>query len=336
MECDVLLARTTPAGTWLALLALLATPILTGCMTAHPRGPAMPVIVTPWWQVAGNPDLGELTGPEEDNPNGRQEPVDFGVWQAADGTWQLWSCIRHTRCGGNSRLFHRWESDRLTETDWTPKGVAMQAEPKYGETLGGMQAPHVVTVDGVYHMFYGDWNHICLARSEDGKTFERWVYPAGHTGMFHEGPDANARDAMVMQVGDEWYCYYTAFPGRVGAVYLRRSTDLRNWSASQVVSRGGLTSSAWYSAECPHVVQVGDYYYLFRTQRYSHPPTTSVYRSKDPTDFGIDTDDKFVCLLPVAAPEIVHHEGQYYIAALEPDIQGIRIARLKWIPDPTR
>jgi len=37
----------------------------------------MPVIEGGWWQVAGNPDLGELTGE-------KQQPVDFGIWQAAE------------------------------------------------------------------------------------------------------------------------------------------------------------------------------------------------------------------------------------------------------------
>ena len=50
-------------------------------------------------------------------------------------------------------------------------------------------------------------------------------------------------------------------------------------------------------------------------------------------DFGIDSDDKFVCLLEVTAPEIIVHDGEWYIAALLPDVRGIRIARLKWVPD---
>ena len=53
----------------------------------------LPQIVEPWLQVAGDPDLGEFTSEG-------QQPVDFGVWQARDGTWQLWSCIRKTKCGG--------------------------------------------------------------------------------------------------------------------------------------------------------------------------------------------------------------------------------------------
>ena len=39
----------------------------------------------------------ELTGE-------KQQPVDFAIWQASDGTWQVWSCIRQTKCGGKTRL----------------------------------------------------------------------------------------------------------------------------------------------------------------------------------------------------------------------------------------
>jgi hypothetical protein len=65
----------------------------------------VPRVDAGWWRIAGNPDLGALT-------NAGQQPVDFAIWQAADGMWQLWSCIRHTKCGGQSRLFHRWEGRR--------------------------------------------------------------------------------------------------------------------------------------------------------------------------------------------------------------------------------
>ncbi len=73
-------------------------------------------------------------------------------------------------------------------------------------------------------------------------------------------------------------------------------------------------------------------YYLFRTQRYRNDPQTSVYRSKDPLDFGVEDDKYLVCTLPVAAPEIIKHDGQYYIASLLPNLKGIRIAPLSWAP----
>ena len=43
----------------------------------------VPVVEGNWWTIASTPDLGKLNKPG-------QEPVDFGVWQAADGTWQAW------------------------------------------------------------------------------------------------------------------------------------------------------------------------------------------------------------------------------------------------------
>ena len=72
------------------------------------------------------------------------------------------------------------------------------------------------------------------------------------------------------------------------------------------------------------------HYYLFNTQRYGQRQHTTVFRSADPLDFGINDDRYEVATLPVAAPEIVLHEGQYYIASLKPDLKGIQIARLKW------
>ncbi len=62
-------------GVLLAALAAAQPPVL------------VPQIDGDWRVVARQPDLGPYTTP-------KQQPVDFAVWQAADGTWQLWSCIR--------------------------------------------------------------------------------------------------------------------------------------------------------------------------------------------------------------------------------------------------
>ena len=322
---------------WLAVL------MIAGC--AGTSAPMMPRIQGPWWTVAHNPDLGELNGPPPAPRGGSQQPVDFSVWRAADGSWQLWSCVRGTKCGGNTRLFYGWAGARLTDPDWRPMGIKMQADPKYGETLGGLQAPHVVRESGTYYLFYGDWANICLARSKDGKSFERWLMPDGRAAMFNEGDKSNTRDPMVTVFREvhsgrwtpsepiTWHCYYTASVAGVGADYCRTSKDLRTWSEPKMVARGGTTGTGGGSAECPYVLFHAGYYYLFRTQHYGGPPTTSVYRSKDPMDFGVDTDEKFVCLIEAAAPEIIVHDDQWYIAALLPDLQGIRIARLKWVPD---
>ncbi len=294
----------------------------------------VPQIEGQWWQVAGNPDLGNFT-------SGDQQPVDFAVWQAADGTWQLWSCIRKTNCGGNTRLFHGWEGRRLTDKHWKPLGVVMQAEPKFGESPGSLQAPHVIRRDGTYYMFYGDWDNTCLAMSQDGKNFRRQIRDNGKTGMFSEGIGEHARDPMILQVDDRYHCYYTAHSMRSpasnhrGVNYCRVSTDLRNWGPSKVVAEGSAYGKGPYCAECPHVVYhpKSKHYYLFNTQRYGLRQHTTVFRSADPLRFGINDNRFEVATLPVAAPEIILHDGRYYIASLMPELKGIRIAKLKWVPE---
>ena len=290
--------------------------------------PLVPAIDGEWRQIAGVPHVGKYSDPG-------QEPVDFAIWQAKDGSWQLWSCIRKTKCGGRSRLFHRWEAKNITDADWEPKGIAMEADPSLGETAGGLQAPHVVRWKNKYVMTYGCWTHICFATSSDGKTFKRVIQPDGKTPAFGEGLDDNARDAMLLFTKGQWRCYYTAYPKRQGYDFCRTSPDLKKWSDSFIVAYGGQSGNDRGSAECPFVVEPRPgYYVLFRTQTYRGEPKTSVYGSANPHNFGIDDDRYLLCTLPVAAPEIILHEGQYYIAALNPDLKGIRIARLKWTEAP--
>ena len=223
-------------------------------------------------------------------------------------------------------------------------GIAMEADPALGETPGGLQAPHVVKVGDTYHMFYGDWVNICHATSKDGKTFTRVIQPNGKTGMFSEGPEANTRDIMLLPHAGKWYAYYTCHPNNQGMDCLRTTADFRTWTDSTVVAFGGQATTGPWSAECPHVVKLGDNdFYLFRTQilrqpgERRHPQARSRQdqrlssRPIPPCSASTRTRRYFLCTLPVAAPEIILHEGQYYIAALnEGALDGIRIARLKW------
>lgn len=292
--------------------------------TPSTHAPKKPRIVGEWWQVAGNPDLGELN-------NAKQQPVDFGIWQATDGRWQLWSCIRYTKAPGRSRVFYRWEGAKLTDANWTPMGIAMRADPKVGELEGGLQAPFVFQDGNRFVMYYGSWNDICSATSADGKSFTRITNPEGKVALFGAAT-GNTRDPMVIRIGERWHCYYTAHPENKGAVYCRTSTDLKAWTEPRLVARGGQSGDGPYSSECPFVVELAPgQYYLFRTQKYGTDAKTSVYFSRDPLDFGIVQDDgHFVGTLPVAAPEIIRHEKQWFVAALMPSLKGIQIAKLAW------
>ncbi len=310
------------------------SPILSACI-ALTLGASEPVLVPQiegdFWTVATDPDLGKYTTPN-------QQPVDFGIWRAADGTWQLWSCIRGTAAAGKTRLFYRWQGNKLEDRNWTPMGIAMQADPNFGETEGGLQAPFVLKEGSSYFMFYGDWEHISLAKSVDGKTFARQLTPDGVSGMFGEGTGTNTRDPMVIKIGSVYYCYYTAYPNRQGADYVRTSKDKIHWTQPQKVAYGGSPGTGPYSAECPFVYyhKASGYYYLLRNQFYGERAQFAVYRSKNPFDFGKDNDHYLVETMPFAAPEIVESDGQLYIATLLPSLKGIQIAKLRFAPKETK
>jgi hypothetical protein len=69
---------------------------------------------------------------------------------------------------------------------------------------------------------------------------------------------------------------------------------------------------------------------MFVTQQYGADSQTTVYASPNPMYFGVDDDRRVVCRLRVAAPEIILIGNQYYIATTTPELDGIRIAKLKW------
>lgn len=295
-----------------------------------------PVVEGDWWNITNQPDLGKYTSE-------KQQPVDFGVWKAKDGTWQLWSCIRSTKIGGKTRLFYRWESKNLTDTAWAPKGIAMEADTALGETYGGLQAPYVFEENGKYFMFYGDWNNICLATSEDGKNFTRVLNEHNNARLF-SGPLYNTRDPMVIKNKGIYYCYYSAHNkednktnGPQGAIYCRTSKDMKSWSEPVAVSRGGtpLRQTQWYAGdiECPFVVKFKDKYILFRNQKYGPDYLNTQYCSQDPLNFGDGNDAFMTGQLPVAAPEIIKEGNQYYIVSLKPNLDGMKMAKLKFVKE---
>ena len=113
-------------------------------------------------------------------------------------------------------------------------------------------------------------------------------------------------------------------------VIVRRSKDLREWSDYSIVSQGGICGNGAVSAESPFVVQRGTWFYLFRSS--STDFNTYVYRSDTPFHFGSNDDSKLISILPIKAPEIIEHGGQWYISELD-DFRGIKMSRLSWVDD---
>ena len=205
-----------------------------------------------------------------------------------------------------------------------------------GEAKGGLQAPYVFKAKHRYYMVYGYWQRICLATNEDGKTFRRVLNQRGQPDLF-SGPYENTRDPMVIKLGGLFLCYYMGH--RQGATYqsavfCRTSHDLENWSEAMMVSTGGTAAihTDWFGgdAECPFIVPKDGMFYLFRNQAYGRNNLNTQYASPNPFSFGFGDDRYRIGQLPVAAPEVVRHRGKWYIAALNPELDGIRIARLRW------
>lgn len=282
----------------------------------------MPRVVGAWWTIATNPDLGEFSA-------ATQQPMDFSIWQAADGSWQLGACVRGTACGGEGRLLWRWQSDSLNDEHWKSAGLLLQADTDAGETLGGLQAPYVVYQSGQYHMVYGDWVNICYATGKDGKHFKRVLQTNGLSALFNEGKLNNTRDPMLFAHKGIFYMYYTGVVDDVGAIYCRTSSDLMNWGSSSIVSRGGVGGSGPSDAECAFVTQAdtSELFYLFR---WHSDGNTAVFRSNNMLDFGIDNDDRKIASLPVEVARIIQTEQGMYISSLKEDYTGIRLARFEW------
>ncbi len=291
-------------------------------MVAIPR---IPIINGKPWKVCELPDLGELNGP---TPS-RQHIVDHGFIQDDHGKWHLWACMRGTSIG---RLLYAWEGNSLFDTPWEPQGIAARAQPEWNEkvTKSGeesIQAPFFMKTDTGYYCFYNS-NGARLMFSRGGNDFKRIRFKDNNNLLYKKV----GRDMMVLKDGQTYFSYSTVTTvsgdGWLhGMVIVRTSKNLRHWSDYSIVSQGGQAGNGAVSAESPFVVRLDGFYYLFRSSSITF--NTYVYRSKNPYDFGVNTDEKLVTVLPIKAPEVISHNNNWFISDLA-DFTGIRLYHLRW------
>ena len=276
-----------------------------------------------WWRLAAPPTL-------EKHGTGKEQAVDFTVFPAADGTWQLISCIRNTAFPGSGRLLYRWEGKALTDADWEPRGIFLTSDPALGHREGKLQAPHAVVEDGVTWLFYSSAGAHAMT-SKDGKTFEP-AKAADGSFTFFEMPrdlmlfDNRARDG-------KWYAFFTdiapgKFPERKdNTVSFRTAAKLEGpWSAKTHV---GVVSPppkgyVFANAESPFV--------FFRDGLYYRFEQLNLLSSRDLTAWaGPPVAELNPKPLQYLAPEVIEHEGRLYVAAYKDHGRaGIFMARLGW------
>jgi hypothetical protein len=309
------------------------------CAAAGQAVPRVPVLEGEPWDICVMPDLGALKGPVPHD----QHIVDHGFLLRPDGKWTLWACIRGTAAG---RILYGWEGDSLTEGPWRPLGVTAQADPLWGENAAGpnpesgtvpgtpqakaprwrgavIQAPYFLKWGDEFLCFYNS-NGIRVMTSRDGKTFTRRGTPPDGNLLYADG----GRDVMVLPVGGVLHAYSTiSTTDRRGYIMLRTSTDLKNWTPGKNVNEGGPGGRGPVSAESPFVVALDGYFYLFRAS--SEDGKTYVYRSLVPDDFGVNDNSKLVATLKLKAPEVIQHEGRWFISDLG-SFQALKLRRLRW------
>lgn len=260
---------------------------------------------------------------------------DHTVVRGADGTWHLFG-ITHAEPANalDEKSFAHATAPSL-KGPWTKQPAALVANSALGETV--LWAPYVMREGDTYYMFYcgGGSDHtkyqIRLATSTDLKTWTRESAP-----LFTDGYDA--RDPMVLRVGDQWVLYYTANSSPASGnhvVAYRTSTDLRHWGEKKIAFTHPDTGTYGGPTESPFVVQRGDDYYLFIGPRDGYDDgaeysDTAVYHSKDPLHF--EPSGQVYNFPSHAAEVVVDTDGAYYATHSGWGQGGVFLAPLSWEP----
>lgn len=285
--------------------------------------PLTPRLGGPWIQLVGRPELEKWASPEA-------EPVDFTLFQADDGNWQLIACVRKTTHPGSGRLLYRWSSPELQREGWKGEGIFLSSRPDWDHREGVVQAPFHVK-DGAKHYLFYNSNGGHLMTSTDGVAFGS----VGAKAVFPMGRDVSILDDR--KVSGRWIAYYTSPEKGINpatndhTIRARTAEKLEGpWSETATEIPPITPPPDGYKfvyAESPLVVKRGDHYYRFEQ--------LEVYRSDDPLKWQGPPVARLSPKDPLKrlAPEIVTHDGRDYLLAYQwrgKDPRGVYLAPLVW------
>lgn len=227
---------------------------------------------------------------------------------------------------------------------WTKQPFALSASGDDNETL--LWAPHVIVHEGRYWMFVcagGDSMEayrIHLAVSDDLVSWTRHQ----DNPLVVDGYEA--RDPMVLRVGDRWVMYYTATETPSGGHHIVaavESDDLVHWGERRIVYTDDATGSMGGPTESPFVVERSGKWYLFigpdwdglmtsleETGRYDPAAyrRTRVLESDDPFSFSASGE---VGRIDAHAAEIIVDEhDETWVSHCGWGQGGVHLAPLTW------
>jgi arabinan endo-1,5-alpha-L-arabinosidase len=270
---------------------------------------------------------------------------DHSFIRDSTGTWHLFG-ITHAEPmlpADEKHLLHA--TAPALSGPWTKHAYALSADSDAGETV--LWAPHVIHHDGTYWMFVCGGGtdkrsfRIQLATSNDCWTWTR--HPKNP--MVLDGFEA--RDPMVLPVGDRWVMYYTATDSPAGGhhvVAAVESADLVHWSNRRIVYRDAMVGTFGGPTESPFVVERDGRWYLFIGPDWERTAAhlakhgsfgwagyrgTRVLESDDPFHFDLDG---MVGFLDTHATEVVIDEaGRMWASHCGWNQGGVHLAPLRWV-----
>ena len=253
------------------------------------------------------------------------------VRDQATGTWHLFGITHAEPADPENEIEFAHATAPSLEGPWTKQASALTVDTSYGETH--LWAPHVIFSDGTYYMFYAGGGsdlanvEINLATSTD--LFHWTRSPDGP--LFRDGFEA--RDPMVIRIGDQWVMYYDATSDPAGGnhvVAYRTSTDLLHWGARNIAFTDPTTGTGAGTTESPFLVHRGAWWYLFIGPRVDYVGT-DVYASQDPFHFDLANP---VGHIASHAAEVVDDGANLWVSAAGWGQGGVSLAPLNWRPLP--
>jgi len=254
---------------------------------------------------------------------------DHCIIEGKDG-WHLYG-ITHEQPADpmHERDFVHATAKTLDQRPWDKKPFALTFDPKLGENH--LWAPHVIEKGGTYYMFYCAGSQVSnyhyrihLATSKDLTHWTRY----DKNPLFEDFYDA--RDPMVIKVGNLYHMYYTAnwdTGDSNHTVNLRTSRDLLHWSTAQVVFAHSEKGTWGGPTESPFVVPYGDHFYLFVGPDSDYHRTV-VYRSSNPYHWR---QEDLVSEFPSHAAEVIRtKDGKYFATNSGWDLNGVYMAPMTW------
>ena len=262
-----------------------------------------------------------------------------------DGTWHLIGITHAEPAAPHDELHLAHATAPTLHGPWTAQPFATSVDTAAGETL--LWAPHVIHHDDRFWMFVCaggesmDAYRIHLATSDDDcVTWTR--HPANP--LLVDGYEA--RDPMVLRVGDRWVLYYTATSTPAGGNFVVaavESDDLVHWHGRREVYRDACSGTFGGGTESPFVVERDGRWYLFlgpdwqglldaleQTGRYDPASyrRSRVLVSDDP--FSFDAADEVGRIDAHAAEVVVDDDGSTWVSHCGWGQGGVFLAPLTW------